>query len=116
MSAAVASQVTVQHHAVDMFGVFLGKRRIGYIRLYQPGGPPPINWLPKSVGGIDIDVTTRIAILEKVVELMGVEWQKHEAELKKLRELENGLVAVETGEAPAAEAPAEEPAAKKPKK
>jgi hypothetical protein len=102
MSQAVVSQVTVTHHAVDMFAIFLGKKRIGYVRRYQPDGPAPISWLPKSVGGIDIDTTTRIAILEKVRELMAAEWEKHEAELQRLRDLENGVVTTA--------APAEEPA------
>lgn len=109
MSQAVVSQVTVQHHAVDMFGIFLGKRRIGYVRRYQPDGPAPISWLPTAVGGIDLDVSTRIAIVEKVRTDMAAEWDRYSAELKKLHDLENGLVEA-TAEPAEEETPAEDPA------
>lgn len=108
MSQAVVSQVTVQHHAVDMFGIFLGKRRIGYVRRYQPDGPAPISWLPTAVGGIDLDVTTRIAIVEKVRADMAAEWDRYSAELKKLHDLENGVVTA--AQATEEDTPAEEPA------
>lgn len=105
-TSAVVAQVRVEPHAADMYGIFLGPRRLGYIRLYQPGGPPPVSWLPKAVGGVDMNVTDRIAILNRTIELMGEEWAKHEAQQRELLALENGLAAIEQGDEPPASEPA----------
>jgi hypothetical protein len=94
-SPPIADYVTVKLHVGHSYEIYLGEQRLGYVGLAQPGGRAGISWLPKEVGGVDMTIEERIAVVEKVRELMALEWTKHAAAQKRLRDLENGLAAAE---------------------
>lgn len=106
-SPPIADYVTVRPHVGHTFEIYLGERRLGYVGLAQPGGRAGISWLPASVGGVDMTVEERIAVVTKVRELMALEWTRHSAAQQRLRDLENDLAAVEAGGDEPSEAPAE---------
>lgn len=97
--ATVADQIRVEKHAGTSYAIFLADRRLGYVGLARPGGKNPISWLTKKAGGVNMEVDERVKVVERVQALMAEEWEKHEAALQRLRDLENGV---------ATEAPAEE--------
>jgi hypothetical protein len=98
MASTVVAQISVRQHKGHVYAIYLAKKRLGFVGLAKPGQKNPINWLPKAAGGLDMEVSERIVVVEKIRELMAAEWAKHEADLQKLRDLENGLVTAEEGE------------------
>jgi hypothetical protein len=99
MASTVVAQISVRQHKGHVYAIYLAKKRLGFVGLAKPGQKNPINWLPKAAGGLDMEVSERIAVVEKIRELMATEWTTHEAMLQKLRDLENGLVTAEDGDA-----------------
>ncbi len=99
MSALTASvSVRKMKGGATTFEILLGKKRLGYVGLAQPGGKAPISWLTKGVGGVEMSVPERVELIKQVRLLMTDEWTKHEAAQQELRDLENGLSALEAGE------------------